>query len=588
MRYLRNVFPIIFFLFLTIVLTYPITFKLNTLHDKPEGDIALCLWNLWWVNKSIGEFHTTPFHTDYIFHPTGVDLSFHSFSFYNTLLSIPIVPYVGLIPTYNLLLIMTFLLAGLGAFYLARDQGLGVKAALIAGVIYGFGPYHFGEFSRLDSTSIQWIPFACLFILRLYKNGKPLDAILGGIFLVLVSLCSWYYMIFIILLYSGILLYYLLFRSRELLWIKFIKNSIILFGLFFVLISPLAFPLIKSVITSTHGLSTGPVIFRADLLGITRGMHFNREFIAWPAVFGYITSALCIYSVCKIKWKDKRLWIFLGLCFFILALGPRLLIGGKITPYIRLPEAIFYHLPVLNNIRAPYRLLVISILASSLIAAHGSEGIFKIIKRRFNYSISFLFIVFIFILFIAEVWMVPISRSEVTIPEFYSKISKIDDEFAIFEVPRSSSTWSSAMFYQTFHSKKLVGGYTGFKNPEFEFIESSPVLTSLSMMLSNPLNKGEILSTLKSFDIRYVIVQLKHWAMLSLKHTVNVQSLETTPSPLWPASFRRLRLNDLDVLPENILEKFRLSKESRNFISIFGPPIFEDSEMVVFKIINQS
>ena len=210
-----------------------------------------------------------------------------------------------------------------------------------------------------------------------------------------------------------------------------------------------------------------------------------------------------MYALLKIRWRDKGLWIFLASFFFVLALGPRLIVAGNIVPFIRLPEVIFNYLPILSSIKAPYRFIVIVNLAFAVIAGHGIDGFFKSINARFRKSISLLFISFLFVLLIAEVWIVPFPVKEVTVPEFYNSLSKEDGNFALLDVPGSGDTWSSAMFYQTFHGKKIVGGYTGFRNPEFKFMENSPVLLALSKIklmssrLVNRFLRGNYINTSK-------------------------------------------------------------------------------------------
>ena len=43
-------------------------------------------WNLWWVKKALLELLLSPFQTDYLFYPTGVDLYFHTLNIFNGLI----------------------------------------------------------------------------------------------------------------------------------------------------------------------------------------------------------------------------------------------------------------------------------------------------------------------------------------------------------------------------------------------------------------------------------------------------------------------------------------------------------------------
>jgi hypothetical protein len=585
---------VVFYLILSFVLTYPIGFNLNSGALEWKGDVALCVWNLWWVNKSIVELHISPFYTDYIFYPTGVNLSYHSFSFYNTLLGIPLIQIFGLIPSYILLIILTFFIAGLGAFLLSRNEGLGITASLAAGFIYGFSPYHLGEFGRIDSTSIHWIPFAVLFMLRIFRGGRLLDGVMAGIFLGLVALCSWYYAIFAILMFFCISFYTLFHRNKNFAWKTFITNSLVQFVTFFAIVFPFSYPILKTMITKSEVVARGAhATIWAELLGFSRGsIGQSLEFLlAWPAVLGYIASAFFLYALLKIKWRDKGLWIFLAAFFFILALGPRLIIGGYEVPFIRLPEVIFYYLPILSSIRAPYRFTVIVSLVFAVIAGHGIDNLLKSITTHFKKPILVLSTILLFVLLIAEVWIVPLPVKKVNVPEFYSKLGMKAGNFAILEVPGSVETWSSAMFYQTFHGKKIVGGYTGFSNPEFKFIENSPVLSALTKMqidqFKNDKQVGseEIISTLRNMNIHYVIVHLDSWYCLKTGTTIGQKLMG---SPLEPLFLRGFPIRRRDITIDGLLKLFLSSKEGNKFKEVFGEPIFADKNMVVYNVFNRN
>ena len=82
-------------------------------------------------------------------------------------------------------------------------------------------------------------------MLRLCRGGRLLDGVMAGIFLALVALCSWYYGIFLILMFFCIFLYTLFFSKEDFRLKPFIINSLVQFGIFFVLVFPFAFPMIK-------------------------------------------------------------------------------------------------------------------------------------------------------------------------------------------------------------------------------------------------------------------------------------------------------------------------------------------------------
>ena len=77
-------------------------------------------WNLWWLKTALVDHVANPLITDLLYYPTGVSLYFHTLNPFNGLLTLPIQLSAGLIPAYNAVVIFSWVLAGYGAFLLAR------------------------------------------------------------------------------------------------------------------------------------------------------------------------------------------------------------------------------------------------------------------------------------------------------------------------------------------------------------------------------------------------------------------------------------------------------------------------------------
>lgn len=86
----------------------------------------------------------------------------------------------GAIATYNLLVFLSFPLSGLGAAGLARACGCSRIGSLVAGAVYAFAPYHWGQLSHLQVLSYQWIPPTLWAFDRLLATPRPAKA---GLFL---------------------------------------------------------------------------------------------------------------------------------------------------------------------------------------------------------------------------------------------------------------------------------------------------------------------------------------------------------------------------------------------------------------------
>ena len=67
---------------------------------------------------------------------------------------------------YNLVLLLTFPLSGLGAALLARELGAAKGPALLAGLGFAFCAYRWDHIVHVQSLSTGWLPIAILLLVR--------------------------------------------------------------------------------------------------------------------------------------------------------------------------------------------------------------------------------------------------------------------------------------------------------------------------------------------------------------------------------------------------------------------------------------
>ena len=172
----------------------------------------------------------------------------------------PIQLLAGLFPAYNTVVSLSFVAGGFGAYLLARYAI--VKAgwsgrwiiwpAFLAGVIYGFSPFHFAHLlGHMQVLSLEWIPFAVLGLVRSLDQmdaGRPTagriarTAIMPALFLILVGLCDWYYAMYVSFFTALLLVYRLI--GRRLRW-----SHLAVIGLawlaFLIILAPLWLPMAR-------------------------------------------------------------------------------------------------------------------------------------------------------------------------------------------------------------------------------------------------------------------------------------------------------------------------------------------------------
>ena len=104
----------------TLLFTWPLAGSLATAIPGDSFDGWQNYWNQWWIKLALVDRLTWPLHTDILYAPTGVNLYFHTLNPFNGLATLPIQLAGGLIPAYNAVVFMSWVLAGYGMFLLAR------------------------------------------------------------------------------------------------------------------------------------------------------------------------------------------------------------------------------------------------------------------------------------------------------------------------------------------------------------------------------------------------------------------------------------------------------------------------------------
>jgi len=162
----------------------------------PYGSI----WLVWWFNKAITQLKTNPYFTNYIFYPVGTSLAYHSVTPFNSLFGIVLQQLFTIYVSFNILFLLSFIFAGIGAYMLSYYLTKNLIASFFAGIIYSFSPFHILWGPIINLGTIQWIPFYILYLFKTFHEKKKTNAIICAIFLFMAAISAWYY---ICLLYTS-------------------------------------------------------------------------------------------------------------------------------------------------------------------------------------------------------------------------------------------------------------------------------------------------------------------------------------------------------------------------------------------------
>lgn len=560
------------------------------------GDAYFYLWDLWWFKKALLSA-SSPYFTQYIFYPAGINLAFSAITPFNGILSIPLQSVFGLTKAYNILFLTSFIISGYGTYLLVKYLTGNSKAAFISGLIFMFSPYHFAHsLSHLNLMSIEWIPFYVLFLLKTINEKSSKNAIYAAFFLLLVFLSEYTYAVYLSFFTVFFLLYYA-YEDKNYIVNKFVIKKLSLMGICFIFLSfPFAYPLFKELLVSksSYMYNGGFVAFSADLLGffIPSTMHpvfnqfvdpiyqnFTGNFSEFTVFAGYTVLILSTIASLKIKTKEIKFWVLCTVVTFIFCLGPVLHINGIFTSTIEnvsfaipLPYAIVMKIPIISIARAPSRWDSIVMLNLSVLSGYGLSYIYtKFENHPFRSRFTGACITILFAsLILFEFLAIPYPMATADIPEFYWSLSKNPEDFAIYEIPDlfDHLGFTEFMYYQTTHEKKIVTGNTKVPESYKKFTEQVPLINNLYFTYIHPVgpkaiqndiinqNTKEIGSSiLNYYNIKYVILHENYMTAEQLKFAKNLlnDSIDDKPVYYKNDSMSVYRVKSLPIKPFEML-----------------------------------
>lgn len=502
--------PFLSYALLSLVFTYPLVTHLSThVPGQLEGDVPVYIWNLWWMKHSLMEWHS-PLFSDYIFAPYGVSLAFHAFVFLKAFMAVPLQAVTTAWTSYNLLILFTFTMAGFAMFLLARALTGDALAAWVAGMAYAFSPYMLTRgLGHLNYLSSEWMPLYILCLIKLVESAERRWALAGSAFLLLTAYCEYYYLIYMTL-FTGLYLAWCWARRREQIFNSQFAQSFLLMGV----LSALGFAPILSVLLgsgqgdylyggwgATAKLGADALAFvvppPGSLLYGDIGAPLYEVFsggnhIEGTVFVGFVALALVAFAAIRLRRDEAvRPWLWIGLAFFALSLGPLLHIGGDfvfgggpLRVAVPLPYIGLRFVPLVKGARVPARFDIMVALCIAVLIA------FALWRLRARWQHADRWTALVAVMLCLEYLRLPYPIAPVSVPSVYEEVARDPRDVAVLDVPLgwrtgwgdTGRTFDGQQLYQIVHGKRLVGGFAS-RVPEEE----------LQRMLSMP-GVGQLLA----------------------------------------------------------------------------------------------
>lgn len=527
---------------LALLVTFPLIINFTT---QVPGDLLADrnqnLWNLWWIGEALST-PTNPFHTDMLYHPTGVDLYYHSLGLSHGLLGL--IPYLlwGLPAGYNTIVLAAFTLSGYGAYRLCKLFTHNGLASFLGGVVFAFTPYMLDALKgQTEVLSAQWIPFYAEAWIRAHREGKARYRVLAGALFAVTAYGSLYYAVYLLIftllhtLYSTFVA-----ADRASALRNTLKQGALAATIAFVLMLPLVVGLTVDYKNPRFEVAAGEehtLRHSADLVSLFSlpADHPLRHALFGPpsqtggeplrdyVTLGYAALGLALLGgVVAWRQKENRFWLLLGGIALVLALGPRLQIGDTITS-IPMPFKLLEDLPGFDAIGKVLRFTVLARLSMGVLSALGVAWAMS----RFVSSISptmrgantvrVMSFAVLLALLLVELPLYPRQMQPLIIPQSYSKLAEQQGDKALLEIPfsrRQVNPLGESMLYQTRHRHPIMSGYlsrpyssptTDSCSPFWAFISPVDVAAQVED-ITTPALASRLRDVLNFFNVGYVAV----------------------------------------------------------------------------------
>lgn len=527
---------LLFFFAWAVLFTYPLVLHLgDSVVLSGGGDVYLHLWDLWWADKSLIDLHQSPFHTSYLYYPTGVSLYYHSLDLLNGIVSIPMQWVLGLTTTFNLLVLANLTVDGAAAYWLCKERTGSTTGGLIGGAIFASAPLMGTSLNlgQLDELTAWAIPLYLLALWRILesqglpwqKGGGRRATVCAGVMLACASLATWYFTAGLALFTVVFVPLYLWRREKAdaqsvtekfeaSSWLNLAIKLGAAVALMVLLLSPLMWGMIRERLSGqTYMLPSFETTYSnsADLAGLFLPARTEIAAISEHGsnvALGWIALLLGGVGVAA---KRRQSWPLLAalVALLIVSLGPELQIGG-IDTHIPLPYSWLNNVPFVGASRQPLRFLATASVILTLLAAYATA---YLVHRWREKSWSRALLPGLLLIVAVELFGIPRALISTQADPAYAFIRDQKEQGGVMELPFELWQAQSGLNATT-HDKPVLGGYTSRHFP-YPFIEGAPGAAQLAVGYPESLTEPDIVSptldltslaSLDSYNVRYVVV----------------------------------------------------------------------------------
>jgi hypothetical protein len=196
----RRLTPPIIFSAVAILVTWPLAAELTSRLGALQGpgDPFLNVWVLGWDLRTISTHPawllTGRVFDANIFYPSSQALAYSDHQLLQALAVWPVYAITHNVTLcYNVVLVLSLILSAWAMYAFARAVTGSSTAALGAGVVWGFCPFHMTQLPHVQLQALYWMPLTFLLLHRLLLDRRTRDAVWLGVVTGLQAIGSVYY-----------------------------------------------------------------------------------------------------------------------------------------------------------------------------------------------------------------------------------------------------------------------------------------------------------------------------------------------------------------------------------------------------------
>ena len=490
------------FVGLTAVLTLPVSLEPGSRALALSADTRLFLWTLSWDVHALLHQPLRLFDAN-IFHPDPRTLAYSEHLLGSALIGAPFLlatsnPVLAL----NVVVLLSCVLSGAGAFFLARELGVGRAGAFAAGVIFAFAPPRFTRLAQLHLATVQWIPFCLAFAHRYLRERKRRDLLAAIAFFTLQALTSGHGGLFLLLALLALGAWQLARRAFP--PVRTLVRDVGIAGLvLFAVNVPFVVPYfrvqhdvgLKRTIGAVYDWAPNAASFLASPTHVDEALlrlvpPLERAVAGAKAYMfpGWLT--LLLVAALVFAWRRRRASAQsqgpagddapvigpsgsdLGFYGLLTALS----IWASLGPPYGLYTLLYHALPGFDLIRVPSRLAILTLLAFAVLAGAGTERLVDRLRPGARAAAG----AAIVLLLVAEFAAFPLKA-----PVYPIEVGEVDrwlaarpTPFVAAELPVTAPSDavgtarynSHYMLHSMLHWQPIVNGYSGFLTPRHEML----------------------------------------------------------------------------------------------------------------------